>query len=106
MMGVPSVCNVSWTDATNYIAPNTIDKFYISIVQWLDNASSLDGQGVNEGDTLLLRKKFFILNDDVVEAIEGNNELKELIYQQVYKYYNNIITKLNPTLLMHFCALH
>ena len=53
-------------------------------MNWLDNASSLDGQGVNEGDTLLLRKKFFILNDDVVEAIEGNHELKELIYQQVH----------------------
>lgn len=56
---------------------------HATIVQWLDNASSLDGQGVNEGDTLLLRKKFFILNDDVTEAIEGNVELKELIYQQV-----------------------
>ena len=55
----------------------------MSIVQWLDDASSLDGQGVNEGDTLLLRKKFFILNDDITEAIEGNSELKELIYQQV-----------------------
>lgn len=52
-------------------------------MQWLDNASSLDGNGVNEGDKLLLRKKFFILNDDVAEAIKGNEELKELIYQQV-----------------------
>ena len=52
-------------------------------MQWLDNASSLDGNGVNEGDTLLLRKKFFILNDDITEAIAGNEELKELIYQQV-----------------------
>ena len=52
-------------------------------MQWLDNASSLDGQGVDEGDRLLLRKKFFILNDDIEEAIEGNEELKELIYQQV-----------------------
>jgi hypothetical protein len=32
---------------------------------------------------LLLRKKFFILNDDVQEAMEGNDVLMELIYQQV-----------------------
>lgn len=57
---------------------------FVFAVQWLDNASSLDANGINEGDTLLLRKKFFILNDDITEAIEGNNEeLKELIYQQV-----------------------
>ena len=67
------------------LLPSPDNIICIIIVNWLDNASSLDGQGVNEGDTLLLRKKFFILNDDVVKAIEGNHELKELIYQQVHK---------------------
>ena len=67
------------------LLPSPDNIICIITVNWLDNASSLDGQGVNEGDTLLLRKKFFILNDDVVEAIEGNHELKELIYQQVHK---------------------
>ena len=51
--------------------------------EWLALTSSLNGQGVNDGDTLLLRKKFFILNDDVHEAMKENEELKELIYQQV-----------------------
>ena len=60
-------------------------------VQWLDNASSLDGNGVNEGDTLLLRKKFFILNDDITEAIAGNEELKELIYQQVHSATKHVV---------------
>ena len=55
-------------------------------VQWLDNASSLDGNGVNEGDLLLLRKKYFILNDDIAEAVQGNKELKELLYHQVTNY--------------------
>ena len=52
-------------------------------VQWLDKTSSLNGQGVTNGDQLLLRKKFFILNDDIQEAIDGNEVLLDLIYQQV-----------------------
>ena len=65
------------------ICSTTSTQCFLFAVQWLDNDSSLDGNGVNEGDTLLLRKKFFILNDDVSEAVEGNKELEELIYQQV-----------------------
>lgn len=56
---------------------------YDNIDEWLDRLSSLHGQGVQHGDTLLLRKKFFILNDDIQEALEGNDVLMELIYQQV-----------------------
>ena len=51
--------------------------------EWLDVGCSLHGQGIQHGDTLLLRKKFFILNDDVSEAVEGNDVLLDLIYQQV-----------------------
>ncbi len=51
--------------------------------EWLDLLSSLHGQGVQHGDTLYLRKKFFILNDDIHEALEGNQLLMDLIYQQV-----------------------
>ena len=80
--------------------------------QWLDQQSSLNGQGVQDGDTLLLRystwatpfnavraycntcvcnqcifcrnrKKFFILNDDVQEALEDNTLLFVLLYHQV-----------------------
>ena len=66
-------------------------------MQWLDNASSLDGNGVNEGDLLLLRKKFFILNDDITEAVQGNKELKELLYHQV--------TTLNCSSLLVCCII-
>lgn len=45
--------------------------------------NSLHGQGVQQGDMLLLRKKFFILNDDISEALSGNEVLVELLYQQV-----------------------
>ncbi len=51
--------------------------------EWLSLTSSLNGQDVQDGDTLLLRKKFFILNDDIHEAVKGNDDLRELIYQQV-----------------------
>ncbi len=52
--------------------------------EWLDLSNSLHGQGIHAGDTLLLRKKFFILNDDVIEAVEeGNAVLSDLIYHQV-----------------------
>lgn len=50
--------------------------------EWLDRLSSLNGQGVQQGDTLLLRKKFFILNEDIQEALDGNEVLMELLYQQ------------------------
>lgn len=66
----------------------TVTWCFLFAVQWLDNDSSLDGNGVNEGDTLLLRKKFFILNDDVSEAVEGSKELEELIYHQVMPFCN------------------
>ena len=32
---------------------------------------------------MLLRKKFFILNDDITEALDGNEILEVLIYEQV-----------------------
>ncbi len=51
--------------------------------EWLSLTSSLNGQDVQDGDKLLLRKKFFILNDDIHEAVKGNDDLRELIYQQV-----------------------
>ena len=51
--------------------------------EWLDVENSLHEQGVHTGDVLYLRKKFFILNDDVVEAQEGNYVLSQLIYCQV-----------------------
>jgi len=53
--------------------------------EWLDVENSLHEQGVHTGDTLLLRKKFFILNDDVAEAQEGNGLLSQLIYCQVWR---------------------
>ena len=52
--------------------------------EWLDFESSLNGQGVKEGDMLLLRKKFFIINDDIKEAIDGNEVMMEMLYRQVY----------------------
>ena len=51
--------------------------------EWLDLGSSLNGQGIQQGDTLLLRKKFFILNDDIQEALDGNEILMDMMYQQV-----------------------
>lgn len=54
---------------------------------WLLLSSSLSGQGVKDGDTLLLRKKFFIMNDDVIEAIDGNEALLELIYSQIHHHF-------------------
>ena len=59
-------------------------------VQWLEDSSSLGDQGVNDGDTLLLRKKYFVQNDDVKEAIGGNSLLLELIYQQVFHSLNGM----------------
>ncbi len=51
--------------------------------EWLSLNSSLNGQDVHDGDTLLLRKKFFILNNDIQEAVQGNDDLRDLIYHQV-----------------------
>ncbi|XP_064397866.1 uncharacterized protein LOC135344565 [Halichondria panicea] len=55
--------------------------------EWLSLTSSLNGQDVQDGDKLLLRKKFFILNDDIHEAVKGNDDLRELIYQQIRTQY-------------------
>ena len=57
---------------------------YVHADEWLDLGSSLNGQGIQQGDTVLLRKKFFILNDDIQEALEGNQILMDLLYQQVW----------------------
>jgi len=63
------------------------DSEQVSKLSWLDLSSSLNGQAVKDGDTLLLRKKFFILNDDIHEAMEGNQDLLELIYHQIHDLY-------------------
>ena len=64
-------------------------KDHTPCLRWLDPVTSLSSQGVADGDTLLLRKKFFILNDDVNEALERNSMLKELLYQQAHHHHTS-----------------
>eukprot|EP00731_Ephydatia_muelleri_P013709 Em0007g1019a len=64
-------------------------KDHTPCLRWLDPVSSLSSQGVADGDTLLLRKKFFILNEDINEALERNSVLKELLYQQAYHHHTS-----------------
>ena len=69
-------------------------------VKWLSHTETLCAQGVKDGDMVLLRlamcvaapvttsisflfrKKFFIFNDDILEA-EHNQLLRDLLYNQV-----------------------
>lgn len=64
-------------------SPRVSSQTYSLTDEWLDRLSSLNGQGIQQGDTLFLRKKFFILNEDIQEALDGNEVLMDLIYQQV-----------------------
>ncbi|XP_019849675.1 PREDICTED: uncharacterized protein LOC109580678 isoform X2 [Amphimedon queenslandica] len=64
--------------------PSASEKAGISIssLNWLDVTRSLNSQGVEDGDMVLLRKKFFIFNEDVREA-EKNDLLRRMIYNQL-----------------------
>ena len=83
---IGKILGVENTRELSLALPQSNEKSRASIVHmsWLDPTKSLNSQGIKSGDTLLLRKKFFVFNEDITEA-EKNPLLKELLYYQLKK---------------------